>query len=149
MLVNGKRVSGAKIRGIVPAEERKVGTIEKHMTAGSLDDLKSDEYRIVLGAALAEELRVNVGDSVVLAVAKATVTPFGVMPRMRRFTVSGIFQAGMYEYDRTLALVAMEDAARLSNGGNALRLHSRRRGARGNARSSAGRLDDLVRCHRR
>jgi lipoprotein-releasing system permease protein len=113
MLVNGGRVAGAKIRGIVPAQERRVGTIEQHMTAGGLEDLKSDEYRIVLGAALAEELRVEVGDSVVLAVARGSATPFGVIPRTRQFTVSGIFDAGMYEYDRGLALVAMEDAARV------------------------------------
>ncbi len=112
MLVNGRHVSGAKIRGILPEEERRVGTIEEHLTAGSMQ-LPGGEYRIVLGAALAREMAVKVGDSVILVVAQGTATPFGVMPRMRRFTVSGIFSAGMYEYDRGLALVAMQDAATL------------------------------------
>lgn len=113
MLVNGSRVTGTKVRGILPAEEKQVGTLHEHMTSGSLDELKAGGYRVILGTALAEELRVKVGDSVILVVAKGNATPFGVMPRMRKFTVSGIFSVGMYEYDRALALVAMEDAAKV------------------------------------
>lgn len=113
MLVNGQHISGTLIRGIVPEEESQVGTIGEHMRPWRLSDLRGGEYRIVLGSALAEELHVKVGDTVILIVAKGNATPFGVLPRMRRFTVSGIFNAGMYEYDRGLALVAMDDAARL------------------------------------
>jgi lipoprotein-releasing system permease protein len=128
MLVAGERVSGAQIRGIVPADERRVSSLADHMSAGRLEDLVSGSYRIVLGAALAQELGVGIGDSVVLVVAQGNATPVGVMPRMRRFTVSGTFNAGMYEFDRGLALIASADAARLYRLGDAvtgvrLRLH--------------------------
>lgn len=113
MLVNGTRVSGTQIRGILPEAELKVSRIEQHMVAGTLADLRAGDYRIVLGKALAEELKVKVGDAVILIVAKGSATPVGVMPRLRRFRVSGIFSAGTYEYDRGLALIAMEDARRL------------------------------------
>src|SRR5690606_2308648 len=103
ILVNGSRVSGTQMRGVAPAEERKVGTIAEHISGGALEDLKSGEYRIVLGSALAEELGVGVGDTVIAVVSRGIATPFGVMPRMRRFTVSGILSAGMFEYDRGLA----------------------------------------------
>ncbi len=113
MLVNGEHVSGAQVRGIVPAEEENVGSLGSRMTSGRLEDLEPGSYRIVLGSALAEELELRVGDPVVLVVAKGNATPLGIMPRMRRFTVSGIFSAGMYEFDRGLALISMADAARL------------------------------------
>jgi lipoprotein-releasing system permease protein len=120
MLVNGTHVSGALIRGIVPAEERRVGSLGARMTAGTLDDLVPGRYHIVLGSALAQELAIKVGDSVIIVVAQGNATPIGVLPRMRRFTVSGIFSAGMYEFDRGLALVSMQDAARLYRLGDAV-----------------------------
>jgi lipoprotein-releasing system permease protein len=113
MLIHGEHVSGTLIRGVLPAEEETVGSIAAHMTSGRLEDLRPGEYRIVLGEALARELDVGVGDSVIAIVAKGNTTPVGVIPRTRRFKVSGIFSAGMYEYDRGLALVAMGDAQRL------------------------------------
>jgi lipoprotein-releasing system permease protein len=113
MLVNGSEVSGTKVRGIVAEDEARVGAIGEHMQAGRLEELQAGAWRIVLGSALAESLGVGVGDAVIVVVAQGSATPFGVMPRMRRFTVSGIFSAGMYEYDRGLALVAMADAALL------------------------------------
>ncbi len=113
MLLNGERVSGVQIRGIVPAEENTVSSLASHMTSGTVDDLAPGSYRIVLGSALAQELDLEVGDRVLLVVAQGNATPVGVIPRHRRFTVSGIFNAGMYEFDRGLALVAMSDAARL------------------------------------
>ena len=113
MLVNGEHVSGAQIRGIVPSEEERVGSLGSRMTSGRLEDLVTGSYRVVLGSALAEELDLQVGDPVVLIVAKGNATPLGIMPRLKRFTVSGIFSAGMYEFDRGLALIAMGDAAKL------------------------------------
>jgi lipoprotein-releasing system permease protein len=70
-------------------------------------------YRIILGSALAEELGVKPGDTVVVIAPEGTATPDGLMPRMRRFTVAGLFESGMYEFDRGLALVHIADAARL------------------------------------
>jgi lipoprotein-releasing system permease protein len=113
MLVHGDRVSGAGLRGVLPAEELAVSGIAEKMVAGDLRTLTAGGYGIVLGAALAEELGVGVGDRVILAINQGTVTPAGVMPRLRRFTVTGLFEAGMYEYDRGLAFIHLDDAARL------------------------------------
>lgn len=113
MLLRGEEVSGAIIRGIVPAEERRVSGLAAKLVDGALEDLAPGGWNIILGSALARELQVGVGDRVVLAISQGTVTPAGLAPRLRRFTVSGIFEAGMYEFDRGLAFVHLEDAARL------------------------------------
>jgi len=120
MLVNGARVSGALIRGIEPNGERRVGSLGARMTAGSIDELVPGRFNIVLGAALAQELDLKVGSSVIVVVAQGNPTPIGVVPRTKRFTVGGIFSAGMYEFDRGLALVSMQDAARLYRLGDAV-----------------------------
>jgi lipoprotein-releasing system permease protein len=120
MLVNGKSIAGAVIRGVLPGAESRVDGIATRMTSGRLDELASGSYRIILGRALAEALHVRVGDRVVLMSPQAVLTPLGALPRMRRFTVSGIFNAGMYEYDRGLALVHLEDLARLTRKGDAV-----------------------------
>jgi lipoprotein-releasing system permease protein len=83
------------------------------VVAGSLADLQPGSYATILGSALAHELNVRVGDSVVLIAPQGTATPTGVVPRMRRFRVAGLFSSGMYEFDRGLALVHLADAARL------------------------------------
>jgi lipoprotein-releasing system permease protein len=113
MLLHGESVSGALVRGIEPAEERRVSALGDKLIAGTLDELAPGQWNVVLGSALARELQVGVGDRVVLAISQGTVTPAGLAPRLRRFTVSGIFEAGMYEFDRNLAFVHLEDAARL------------------------------------
>lgn len=115
MLSNAGRLSGASVRGILPEEEGKVANIEASMVRGGLGSLESGEYNIVLGRYLAYSLGVQVGDKVVLLISEGNVTPAGIMPRMRRFTVSGIFDVGMYEYDSTLALIHLDDARRLFN----------------------------------
>ena len=113
MLVHGGRSAGVLLRGIVPADERRVADPGRHLIAGSLDALVPGRYRVILGKALAEELKVSVGERVVLIVAQGDVTPVGILPRMRSFEVAGILSVGMYEYDRRIALVSMQDAARL------------------------------------
>jgi lipoprotein-releasing system permease protein len=113
MLLQGDDVSGAIVRGIVPMEERRVSGLADKLVSGALEDLAPGAWNIVLGSALARELQVEVGDRVVLAISQGTVTPAGLVPRLRRFTVSGIFTAGMFEFDRGLAFVHLEDAARL------------------------------------
>lgn len=113
MLIQGRSVQGVMIRGIVPARERTVANIEDNMRAGTLEDLAAGEFGIVLGYDLAGILGVKVGDKVTLVTPSANVTPAGIAPRLKRFTVTGIFRVGMYEYDSALALVHMEDAALL------------------------------------
>jgi lipoprotein-releasing system permease protein len=111
--VNGDRVSGVAVRGVLPREELEVSGIGDKMVTGTLTDLVPGGYGIVLGAALARELNIDVGDRVILAINQGTITPAGLMPRLRRFIVTGLFEAGMYEYDRGTAFVHMQDAARL------------------------------------
>ena len=113
MLTHGQVITGASVRGILPQEERRATGLAQRLTVGSLDDLQSGRYRVILGSALARALRVRVGGSVVLIAPQGVATPTGVMPRMRRFEVAGLFHSGMYEYDRGLALVNLTDAARL------------------------------------
>ena len=113
MLIRGDKSSGVLLRGIVPAAEQHVVDLQPHLLSGRMDDLTAGKYRVILGSALAGELGAKVGDRVVLLVALGDVTPVGVIPRMRAFEVSGILSIGMYEYDRRVAIVAMQDAARL------------------------------------
>ena len=113
MLTQGSKVSGAVVRGILPEREPAVSTVGEHMRAGSLQDLLAGEYRIILGSELAYNLGAHVGDHITMVTPQANYSPAGVLPRLRRFQVVGIFEVGMYEYDRGVALVHMEDAARL------------------------------------
>jgi lipoprotein-releasing system permease protein len=113
MMIRGAKSSGVLLRGIVPQSEQRVVDLDSHLQSGRLSDLVAGDYRTILGSALAEELGAHVGDRVVLLVAQGDVTPLGVLPRMRAFTVTGILSVGMYEYDRRIALVSMTDAAKL------------------------------------
>jgi lipoprotein-releasing system permease protein len=120
MVAAGTHLAGTQLRGIDPAQEKAIVGIGGTLIEGSMDALQSGSYRIVLGEALAKELGVSVGGTVVVIVPKGTVTPVGIEPRKRRFTVAGIFRSGMYEYDRGLALLHIADAARLYQLGDAV-----------------------------
>jgi len=113
LLTNGSSVRGAMLRGIDPAAEEKVSEIGKHMRSGTLESLRSGEYNAVLGAPLARALGVRLGDRVVLVAPQGQVTPAGIMPRMRQFTMTGTFEVGHYEIDAGLAVVHIGDAQRL------------------------------------
>jgi len=90
------------------------------MEGGDLASLESGAYRIVIGRALADLLEADIGDKLILIISRGVTTPAGLVPRMRRFEISGIFNAGMYEYDQGLALINVEDAARLFQLGDAV-----------------------------
>jgi lipoprotein-releasing system permease protein len=120
LLTNGAAVRGAFVRGILPAEEDRVAEFGRHMRSGSLNSLKPGEYGVVLGAELARALGAVQGDKVVLVAPQGQVTPAGVVPRLRQFTVTGIFAVDHYEYDSGLALVHLEDAQRLFRLGDAV-----------------------------
>jgi len=113
LLTSGGRVRGALLRGIDPAAEDKVSEINAHMRSGTLGSLRSGEYNVVLGAPLARALDVTIGDRVVLVAPQGQVTPAGILPRLRQFTVTGTFEVGHYEIDSGLAVVHIEDAQRL------------------------------------
>ena len=113
MLIRKDRSSGVMLRGVLPDAERRVVDLSPHLLSGSMGDLVPGQYRVILGSALAQELGAKVGDRVVLLVALGDVTPVGVIPRMRAFEVTGVLSIGMYEYDRRIAIVAMQDAAKL------------------------------------
>lgn len=120
MLVNNARVSGALIRGIIPKEEDQVSDLRTEMVRGSVDDLIDGEFNIILGRDLAAYLGVGPGDKVTVVSPQVSATPVGIMPRLKRFTVSGIFAVGMADYDRNAAFIEMHDAAKLLSMGDAV-----------------------------
>lgn len=111
--LQGQESSGAYIRGIHPDYEINVSEIEDKMVTGSLADLVPGDYGIILGIGLASRLRVGPGDRVTVIAPRLKATPVGASPLMRRFTVIGAFEFGEFENDSALALIHMEDAARL------------------------------------
>lgn len=122
MLANtdNERITGLQVRGIDPAREARIGGLAGLLTAGRLEDLAPRGFQIILGETLAAELGVGVGDRLVLIVPEGSVTPVGIQPQQKRFTVTGLFRSGMYEYDRGLALVNVEDAALLLRFGDGM-----------------------------
>ncbi|MES2355265.1 MAG: lipoprotein-releasing ABC transporter permease subunit [Pseudomonadota bacterium] len=113
-------VRGAIIRGVLPGAEDKVADIGKHMKVGQFADLKPGEFGIALGVDLARTLRVTVGDKVVLIAPQGQVTPAGVVPRLKQFTVIGVFEVGHYEFDSGLAVIHLADAQKLYQLGDAV-----------------------------
>ncbi|MDD1606045.1 MAG: lipoprotein-releasing ABC transporter permease subunit [Methylococcaceae bacterium] len=125
MINADRRVNGTMISGILPDVEPNVSEIADKMTSGKLSNLVAGEYGIILGEEQANYLGVMVGDKVTIISPQVNSTPAGVVPRMRRFTVVGTFKVGMYEYDRNMALIHMDDAAklfRLENSVSAMRI---------------------------
>ncbi|HHI75706.1 MAG TPA: lipoprotein-releasing ABC transporter permease subunit, partial [Gammaproteobacteria bacterium] len=120
MLTHGEYVAGALVRGVDPKLEPTVVDVGRHMKAGSLDDLAPGRYGIILGSELAQTLGVEVGSKVTLVVPQLTVTIAGSMPRLRRFTVVGLFEVGMHEYDSGVAMIHIRDAAKLLRMGEAV-----------------------------
>lgn len=115
VMVNAdRRVSGTMLNGILPDAEPRVSEVGANMLEGAkLSDLVAGEYNIILGAELARYLGVIVGDKITIISPQVNSTPAGIMPRMRRFNVVGMFKVGMYEYDRNMALIHIDDAAKL------------------------------------
>ena len=124
MFVSGGNVNGSIITGILPEEESKVSVIADKMIMGSLSDLKPGNFDIIIGVELARALGVSVGDKVTLVAPQANVTPAGVMPRLKRFNIVGVFEIGMHEFDSALALMHLDDARQLfrNNGVSGLRI---------------------------
>lgn len=113
MLSAGKEVQGSLIQGILPERDPQVSDVSQNMLFGQLTDLRAGEFGIILGRGLAQNLGVVPGDKITVVTPQATNTPAGILPRLKRFTVQGVFEVGMHEYDSALALIHIEDAARL------------------------------------
>jgi len=118
MLTFGAQVRGVLVRGIAPQLEEKVADIGSHMVAGKLEALAPGQFNIVLGSELARALGAAVGDKLTLIVAQGLVTPAGILPRLKQFTVAGVFEVGMFEYDSGLALIELDDAQKLYGTGD-------------------------------
>ena len=119
MVMLGANVRGVVVRGVVPDLEQKVAEIGLRMVAGRLDALVPGEFGIVLGAELARAIGASVDDKVTLIAPQGLVTPAGIIPRLKQFTVVGVFEVGMFEYDSTLALIHFADAQKLYSMGDA------------------------------
>ena len=110
MLVHAHRVHGTVLRGIVPEAEKTVSRVADKMESGDLSGLQPGEFGMLIGSEAAARLRVQPGDTVTLVAPQAAQASAGILPRLKRFTVTGIFSAGMHEFDSGLALVHLEDA---------------------------------------
>jgi lipoprotein-releasing system permease protein len=113
MITREDSVRGVVIRGVLPEQEPKVSDVADQVRVGSFNSLKSGEFNIVLGKDLARGLRVGVGDKVTMIAPQGQVTPAGVLPRLKQYTVGGIFEAGHNEYDSSLAFIHIDDAMRM------------------------------------
>jgi lipoprotein-releasing system permease protein len=106
-------VSGVLVRGVLPSTEDKVADFSRMMISGELNNLIPGEFGIVVGAELAQSLGASKGDKIVLISPQGQMTPVGILPRLKQFTITGIFKAGHFEYDSTLVLIHMADAQKL------------------------------------
>ena len=113
MLSFGSEVQGSLLRGVLPERDPAVSDVWQKMLIGKLEDLKPGEFGIILGKGLARKLGASLGDKVTVVTPQASNTPAGILPRMKRFTVKGVFEVGMQEYDSALALIHIDDAKRL------------------------------------
>jgi lipoprotein-releasing system permease protein len=113
MLSFGQSVQGVMVRGIDPAKETAITELSNKIKAGSLEDLRSGEFGIVLGVDLARALGVRLGEKIMLITPQGQISPIGMMPRLKQFRVVGIFEIGMAPYDNNLALINISDAQKL------------------------------------
>lgn len=113
IVMRGQVLRGVQVRGIDPATETNVSELEQQMVSGSLASLTENSFGLVIGQNLAQILGVNVGDTVMVLAPQGSVSPAGFSPRMRQFTVVGLFRSGHYEYDSSLIFAQAQDAARL------------------------------------
>lgn len=121
VMINADRqVSGTMLQGVLPQVEPEVSEVAAKMKVGQLEDLKPGDFGIILGAELASHLGVFVGDKVTVITPQVNSTPAGILPRLKRFTVVGVFKVGMYEYDRNMAMIHLDDAAKLFRLGSAV-----------------------------
>lgn len=113
MMTRDETLRGVAVRGVLPEEEPKVSDVASEVKEGSFNDLRPGEFNIVLGTELARNMGVHVGDKVTMIAPQGQVTPAGVIPRLKQFTVVGIFDSGHFEFDATLAFIHLDDAMKM------------------------------------
>ncbi len=113
MLMRDESLQGVVVRGVLPQEESQVSGLASQLRQGKFSDLQAGAFHIVLGAELARGLQVQVGDKLTMIAPQGQVTPAGVLPRLKQFTVAGIFQSGHYQFDSTLAFIHIDDAQKM------------------------------------
>jgi len=113
MLSNYDNIQGVLFQGIEPEWEKQISEVQNKLKFGHLRDISAGSFNILIGKELAFALGVSVGDKITVVVPQANVTPVGVLPRMKRMTVAGIFEVGMHEFDSGLVLMHIADAAKL------------------------------------
>ncbi|WP_368639176.1 lipoprotein-releasing ABC transporter permease subunit [Castellaniella ginsengisoli] len=113
MLARGQGLSGVQVRGIDPTIEPEVSDLADQMASGTLDSLAPGAFHMVIGSQIAQSLGLMAGDTVLLLAPQGSISPAGFTPRMRQFTVTGIFSSGYYEYDASLVFIDVQDAARV------------------------------------
>ncbi|MBC7489200.1 MAG: lipoprotein-releasing ABC transporter permease subunit [Glaciimonas sp.] len=113
MLTRDGELRGVGIRGVLPSEEPNVSDVAKQTKQGNFNDLKAGKFNIVLGIELARSLHAGIGDKVTMLAPQGQVTPAGVVPRLKQFMVVGIFEAGHFEYDSSLAFIQVDDAEKM------------------------------------
>lgn len=118
MLTHGSAVTGALVRGILPAMEPSVSQVLDKVVRGHVSELKPGAFGIILGGGLASALGVDVGDDVTVITPEARISVAGILPRVRRFHVVGVFEVDMSQYDRSLALMHLDDARLLFRTGD-------------------------------
>jgi lipoprotein-releasing system permease protein len=110
MIINDGVMRGVILRGILPEQEPKVSVVASKVKAGKLTDLREGEFNIILGIELARAMHVSIGDKVTLAAPESQLTPAGMVPRLKGFTVVAVFEAGHYEFDSGMAFIHIADA---------------------------------------
>ena len=118
MIAFDEKAKGVIVRGVLPEMEPNVSFITEKMIGGNLDALASGEFRIIIGADLMDILNVAEGDKITVVSPAARITPAGVIPRLKRFTVAGVYDTDMYEFDSTIVFTHLDDAARFFRAGS-------------------------------
>ena len=113
MIMRGQELKGVQVRGIAPKSEASVSDLATQMVSGALSDLKPGTFGLIIGADLADFLAVRVGDTVMMLAPQGSISPAGFAPRMRQFTILGVFKSGHYEYDSSLVFTDVTDAAKM------------------------------------
>jgi len=120
MLSQNESVEGVMVRGILPEGENKLTGIGNKMKFGKLSNLEAGKFGVVLGSDLARSLGARLNDNILLITPQGQITPAGMVPRLKRFHVVGIFEIGMSPYDNALALIHMSDAQKLYRMGDSV-----------------------------